>query len=249
MVITKVGRDLGDERLTWLSRNGIDLKSSAMSAKPTTRFRIVYSNGQRSMQLTARCDVIADSLLREVDADALLISPIANELRPTDLKACESLKRTIVDLQGFLRVFDEDGRMSISRFDLRGIPESFLLKVNREELYALTGTLDLSASARILLRSGRRYTVTLEEQGALLIEPEAAKLIRPVTSVVAEPTGLGDIFSGALAVGWARTGDLVQAVKLGVAAASVSRGEGLSKIPSKDEVTVQMERLSVKTFA
>lgn len=247
-VITKVGPDLGDELLTWLSRNGISLSSSDISKKNTTRFRITYTDGERTMHLTARCEDIEENLLQKVHGDALLVSPIANEVKLSSLYNVQSFNHVVLDLQGFLRVFGSSGETRMSKVDIRTIPESFLLKMNQAELYALSGTSDLSASVRMLIDSRRQSAVTLGDQGAILIEHDAVKLIRPVVPTVTEPTGLGDIFSGALAVGWAQTGDLLHAAKLGVAAASVSRGEGVAKIPSKDDVIAQMERLIVKNL-
>jgi sugar/nucleoside kinase (ribokinase family) len=219
-----------------------------MSKKNTTRFRIIYANGERTLRLTARCEDIDVSLLHKAHGDVLLVSPIANEMKLSNLHDAPSFNHVILDLQGFLRVFDDDGETRITRVDSQKVPDSFLLKMNREELHALTGTPDLSASIAALANSHRRSTVTLGDQGAILIEPDSVKLIRPITSKVTEPTGLGDIFTGALAVGWARTGNLMHAAKLGVAAASVSRGEGVAKIPSKDDVIAQMEKVNVTSL-
>ena len=79
--------------------------------------------------------------------------------------------------------------------------------------------------AKNLLAGGKiqNVVVTLGEEGALLVAQEggAWRVKAPVVSHF-NPTGSGETLSGALAVQYLKTGDLVEAVRYGCAAASVN---------------------------
>ena len=77
--------------------------------------------------------------------------------------------------------------------------------------------------ARVLLSQNmENVVVTLSEEGALLVNKDGAWRIKaPVVSHF-NATGSGETLSGALAARWVETGDLVDAVAYGCAAASVN---------------------------
>ncbi|HYC27141.1 MAG TPA: hypothetical protein VEB67_03870, partial [Nitrososphaerales archaeon] len=80
--LTKVGPDFPDEQLVWLSRNGVSLRAGDRSAtKPTTRFRISNSEGERSLSLVSRCEDLSSSQIPpDTRFNAALVSPIAGEV-------------------------------------------------------------------------------------------------------------------------------------------------------------------------
>jgi fructose-1-phosphate kinase PfkB-like protein len=79
------------------------------------------------------------------------------------------------------------------------------------------------AEARAMIARGvGNVLVTLGPEGALLVSGDGAWRVKaPIVSHF-NPTGSGETLSGALAVYWEKTGDIVQAVRYGCAAASVN---------------------------
>ena len=74
----------------------------------------------------------------------------------------------------------------------------------------------------MVARGVGNVVVTLGPEGALLVNAEGAWRVKaPVVSHF-NPTGSGETLSGALAVYWEKTGDLLGAVRYGCAAASVN---------------------------
>ncbi|MES2462264.1 MAG: PfkB family carbohydrate kinase [Armatimonadota bacterium] len=64
--------------------------------------------------------------------------------------------------------------------------------------------------------------ITLGEEGALLVNPSGAWRVKPPVVSHFNPTGSGETLSGALAVQWERSGDIIEAVRYGCAAAAVN---------------------------
>jgi sulfofructose kinase len=71
-------------------------------------------------------------------------------------------------------------------------------------------------------RVAGRLVVTRGEQGAYFFEEDRLMRVAPPTVAVADTIGAGDVFHGALALALARAAPLPEAVKLAVAAASLS---------------------------
>lgn len=79
------------------------------------------------------------------------------------------------------------------------------------------------AEAQSLRENGvGNVLVTLGDEGALLVTAEGTWRIKPPVVSHFNPTGSGQTLCGALAVRYQQTGDLVEAVRYGCAAASVN---------------------------
>ena len=106
--------------------------------------------------------------------------------------------------------------------------EAWVLRVNLKTLQkrterSLQHDSAVIEEARVLLENGvENVIVTLSEEGALLVNETGAWRVKaPVVSHF-NPTGCGETLSGALAARWVETGDLVDALAYGCAAASVN---------------------------
>ncbi|MBC8102701.1 MAG: hypothetical protein H7Z41_08960 [Cytophagales bacterium] len=104
----------------------------------------------------------------------------------------------------------------------------WLLRVNLKSLQkqterSLQHDSSIIEEARELLARGiENVVVTLGEEGALLVNASGAWRVKaPVVSHF-NPSGSGETLSGGLAVQWIRSGDLVEALRYGCAAASVN---------------------------
>jgi tagatose 6-phosphate kinase len=137
-----------------------------------------------------------------------------------DLVAALARTRTIVDASG-----------ELLRHAIAGCP--FAIKPNRAEAEALTGTrIDSPAAAavaaRALVQSGVHLAiVSLGAEGAVACwEDRACHVLAPAVDVL-NSVGAGDCLVGGLAAALARDANIVDALRLGVAA-------GTAKVLSSD---------------
>jgi ribokinase len=119
-----------------------------------------------------------------------------------------------------------------------------LLCPNESEAAAIVGQKvdtieDAQAAARQLHGRGARHVaITLGEKGTLLFDGNASHLIEPFPTIVVDTTAAGDAFAGALAVFWAETDDLLEAVRFANAAGAIaaSREGAQPGMASRDEI-------------
>ena len=125
--------------------------------------------------------------------------------------------------------------------------QPWLVKPNREELAALVGrelpTLeDVIAAAQWLREKGaQNVLVSMGKEGALLCADEK-RLYQPAPDgKVIGTVGAGDSLVAGFAAGWQRTGDLVQAFRLGIACGSATAcSEGLADAAGIEAMLAKM---------
>ena len=124
----------------------------------------------------------------------------------------------------------------------------WLIKPNREELAALVGrelpTLqDVITAAEDLQKQGAcNVLVSLGRDGALLCAEDGQRLYQPTPDEpIVGTVGAGDSLVAGFVAGYVRTGDLGEALRLGVASGSATAfAEGLATEP---EILAVLERL------
>lgn len=124
----------------------------------------------------------------------------------------------------------------------------WLVKPNRDELAALVGrglpALDEVVTAAEWLREqgAANVLVSLGADGALLCAADGIRLYQPAPPVTVVGTvGAGDSLVAGFAAGWQRHGDMVQALRLGVACGSATAcSEGLATAAVIEEILGQM---------
>lgn len=106
------------------------------------------------------------------------------------------------------------------------------------------------SKARAMLDAGvENVCVTLAEDGALLVNAQGAWRVQPPVVSHFNPTGSGETLVGALAVWWEKTGDIVQAVRYGCAAASVNVTHDEPGFATPGEVNILFPRTSATRVA
>lgn len=244
---TKVGLDFPEHYTLFLSRYINILKPAVSQKKPTTRFQIQQDGSRRILRLISRCEDIEENQIQAKDYDVCVLNPVAGEVSKEVAAAARGVaKYLFVDPQGFLRRFDSQGFCTLSDMDKALLREVDVLKVDYEEMRSLTGSddpkqalneLHLLGPKIVILTSHLRY-VTFSTREDIYRVPI------PAMSVVGETTGAGDILAGAFAASLPQSRDVLQAVCVGVSAATLSiRGEGLSKIPAREEVFELAEQI------
>lgn len=112
-----------------------------------------------------------------------------------------------------------------------------------EAMSIVGGTLesieDAEAIARRLFERGpRAVAITLGARGTMLFDGSDAQLIPSIPISVVDTTAAGDAFAGALAVRWAETGSLAQAVRwANVAGAIAASSLGAQpSLPTREQI-------------
>ncbi|HKT22785.1 MAG TPA: PfkB family carbohydrate kinase [Nitrososphaerales archaeon] len=225
--LTKVGSDFPDEQSVWLARNGIVLRASDRSlTKPTTRFRIAVSSGNRTLYLASRCeDLTASQIVPDTRFNAALVSPIAGEVSSSLLTELSSRSDfTFLDPQGYVRTFAGDGRVSSSPVKDRSILSKVdAIKMDRTEAEMLTGKGDPKEALEKLSAIGvRKGIVTQGGDACHVLDGSRIYRVEVPKSPVLDTTGAGDILVGATASWYLKTRDFLRSACFGIAASSLS---------------------------
>jgi sugar/nucleoside kinase (ribokinase family) len=247
--LTKVGNDFPDEQAVWLARNGISLRAPDRSlTKPTTRFRIANVAGTRALSMVSRCeDLTASQIPPDTRFDASIVSPLAGEVTTSLLTEISSRSDfTFLDPQGFVRRFDQDGRVVPAPLkDKSIISKVDAIKMDRTEAEMLTGKSDpreaLEKIASIGLRKG---IVTQGGEACHVLEGSRIYHVEVPKVPVVDTTGAGDILGGATVSWYLKTRDFLRSACFGIAASSLSlQMLALAKVDipmSVDEIALRL---------
>ncbi len=222
VVVSKVGHDFGSKRLSWIRTQGICASRILIEGSATTRFRINYHDGDRSMQVTSVCVSIKNEDSPKLPAaSAVHIGPVLNEVSPV-LAARLSGGNSLVGLdpQGYLRGLDSNGIVHLRKWrNSRLLKKIEVLKVSQNELAAMVGG---KAIGRKLSSLGPKIVLlTRGPMGSIVWSKYRGTFSVPAYEIpVRDPTGAGDALAGAFLVTWARTRDLLWSAAVATAAAS-----------------------------
>ncbi|MDA4121520.1 MAG: PfkB family carbohydrate kinase, partial [Thaumarchaeota archaeon] len=251
--LTKVGFDFPDEQAVWLSRNGVAIKSSDRSqSKPTTRFKISNTAGERTLALVSRCeDPVASQIPPDTRFNASLVSPIAGEISSALLTEISSRSDfTFLDPQGYVRMFDKEGRVSTSApKDGTILSKVDAVKMDRAEAEALTGKADPREALEKIASNGlRKAMVTHGSEAAFILDGNRIYEVNVPKAQVVDSTGAGDILSGVTVSWYLKSRDFLRSACFGIAASSLSLHMiALAKIDlpvSVDESAVRLYSLA-----
>lgn len=225
--LTRVGNDFPDEQAVWLARNGVSIRAGDRSlSRPTTRFRIENSSGERELTLVSRCEDLASSQIPpDVRFDASLVSPLAGEVSTsllTEISARSGF--TFLDPQGFVRGFDAKGRVTPKPLADRSIISKVdAIKMDRAEAEALTGRSEPSeALQRISSMGPRKAMVTQGGEPSFVLDGTRIYKVQVPKVQVVDSTGAGDVLSGATVSWYLKTRDFLRSACFGIAASSLS---------------------------
>jgi sugar/nucleoside kinase (ribokinase family) len=225
-VVTKIGVDFPNEQLGWLERNGIRLRAIDKSgSKKTTRFKIVLKANERTLYLIERCEDIGIEQIPETSFNAALVSPLAQEISYDVFEAIRKKSDfCFLDPQGFVREFDNSGKVSIKSWhDQKIISSIDALKMDREEATALTGKTNLKeALIKLSQKRIRKAIITQGGESAYILDGSRIFKVEVPNVRVVDTTGAGDILSGALITCYLRSREFLWSCCFGMAASSLS---------------------------
>jgi len=200
-----------------------------LPAPVSTTFVNVYQQGHRTQFIESRADpVTPDTLPAEWAAPPIvLLGPIAREV-PPEWTALFPAALLGVTPQGWLRTWDETGRVRPSRWDNAAafLERADAVILSREDVGGDEGYIaELAGQTRLLV-------VTDGWHGATVYRAGTPHLIPPRPTVEVDPTGAGDVFAAAFLIRLRETGDPLVAARFANVVASMSvEAPGIDSIP------------------
>jgi sugar/nucleoside kinase (ribokinase family) len=259
-VATKVGKDFPKYLYDMLQNNDIILSDRHIVDAATTRFDIIPKGDSRQLFLSVKCKPLAVEDIRDIKADCWLASPVIDELPHAvlaEIKQNKDKKNFIMlDPQGYLRTIDDKGYVTLSHrleLDLSGINA---IKVDRQEMAALTGGLRGLEGMQALQSQGIEFVIFTEHGLFHLLHKNTQYSIKMGDIDAQDSTGTGDILCASFSCAFMKEKDAVWAICFGagaVRAALETRQVGFAKIPTMSNIeqsasyfynTIEFQRLS-----
>ncbi len=249
-VISKVGEDFPHEYVAWLEANGVDLSGlKRIKGAKTTGFTLKYVEKKRRLQLRSLAPLITpEDIPRFLNAKAVHIAPIANEVLPETIHELRRLTDTLsLDPQGFVRKFNKDGNVSPKKWaNPQVLGKIDLYKSSTNEIKMVTGLTELrSAIEKIQDYGAKIVMVTKGLRGSILLyagDFYDIPACKPRT--VQDPTGAGDAFMGAFLAEYVKGKEPHWCACVGSAAASfVTEGIGPTIFGEKKEVYARAAKI------
>jgi sugar/nucleoside kinase (ribokinase family) len=241
---TKVGKDFSQDSRLMLHNNGINIEDTHITDSPTTRFRIILKKESRDLFLLSKCSPITVEDIKEIETDCWIVSPIIDEIPYSVLTEIvndnDNVEFVMLDPQGYIRTTTPDGRISLLndlKLDISGISA---IKVDPQELSALTGgRKGIEGMQYLQVCKGVKFVLSTEYRIIRLLYDKMHYWIKLPEVDTAYSTGIGDILSSAFCCAYLKEKDPVWAICFGagaVRAALETNLEGIDKIPSKSKM-------------
>lgn len=227
--VSKVGDDFPVAYLWWLRQEGVDLSTVVkVENVKTTRFELKYDNelSNRTLRLSSKAPAITtDDVPGSLKAKVIHLAPIAGEIT---YEVAEKLKHQTealsIDPQGLVRIFDENGNVSLNTLTDKRILELVnIYKSSQAEIKAITNQQNLNSAIKAIHDYGvETVIVTLGMNGAVLsVENDACNIPACRTEKVVDPTGAGDAFIGGFLAEYVNDENLLRCACVGAAVASL----------------------------
>ena len=236
-IYTKVGKDFPIEYKTWLENKGIIMKNS-ISVSNTTSFEITeYNNNNKKIKLLNKCENIILEESEINNYEGIIISPIVNELNVKNKKILNAFgKKTMLDPQGYLRKFNEEGICNLRYMNINELPQTEIIKISEEESLML----DKSSNFLDRLKNiSKIYPITIgtiNNQLTYLINDGKCYAIKNnQSSILKDTIGLGDILNGVFFSMYMKNNDILWSISRAIAFTSTREGIGIKKLESNNE--------------
>ncbi len=198
--VTSFGNDLP---LEWVEELEEKFRLDVTPAERTTTFELAYLTPHvRRLFVRAVAEDIGEVVPRR---GTVIFNPVIGEVSPSAVVGCKRPK--FIDVQGFVRKFDETGEVSLRTINASFLNGSTAVHADFEEMRHLHN-LDEGSIDVILVSNG-------SEQGVARFKGEIHRF-KPPEVRVRETTGAGDVFLGAFAGFYMRETPL-EALRRGIA--------------------------------
>jgi sugar/nucleoside kinase (ribokinase family) len=228
-VVSKVGGDFPNAYLWWLRQENVDVSGVArVESAQTTSFELKYNSdlSDRVLRLKNRAPPITiEDLPNSLRAKAIHMAPIAGEITyevAEKLKSCADALS--FDPQGLVRIFDENGNVTLGSLGDKRILELVgIYKSSQPEIEAITNQSDLNLAIKAIHDYGvKTVIITLGLKGAILsVEGNIYNIPAYKSEKVVDPTGAGDAFIGGFLVEYINDANYQRCACVGSAVASI----------------------------
>jgi len=200
-IISRVGEDFPDEYILFLARNGIDVSLVKRVKYGSTSYKLIYRDDDREIFLLSRCSSISpEDIPENFSSDIIHIGSVANEVPlNTFQKLCERGKMIVLDVQGFIRSVDDNGRIVYKKWVNA---ENFLDKVDivhadYDEGKFITDKKSIVEIIERFIDYGVKIVlITLGRKGAYIGDRNSIFFIPSlVPERVVDETGAGDVYT------------------------------------------------------
>ncbi len=244
-LVTRVGKNFPEASRQLLTNNKIAIRDNHTVDAATTEFFLDYSRGEesRAMVLNSKCLPVVINDIKGLGVDCWLVSPVTDEVPFEVLKAVKNdggrKKFVMLDPQGYMRFFGEDGRVGLKdrlELDLQGISA---VKVDPIELAALTGGESGLRGMQALQEMGIEFVVYTEPYTIHLLHKKVHYWVKLGRVDAPDSTGAGDILDAAFCCAYIKEKDPLWALCFGAGAlraALETKSTGLDKIPSWSKI-------------
>ena len=212
---------------------GVDVHS--VPAGQTTVFHNHYEGGGRTQVLAHRAGDIARSDVPSAwrSAGIVLLGPLAREL-PVDAAGWFSARLTGAVAQGWLRTWDDDGRVSTAGAPPEAMPDGLDLLVSSEADAPSETVAGWEHCAGVLAHTRGARGVRLCVAGEWHEIPAA-----PAKEV--DPTGAGDVWAAAYLLRYSEVQDPFEAARFACAAAALCvEAPGLAGVPRRAAIEARL---------
>lgn len=242
-LLTRIGSDLPVDMRQTLRDNDLILTERQIVNTPTTKFRLMIEGKTRGLQLISKCEPLTPEEIEEIKVDCWIISPVIDEVPSNVFNAIKQNKGkknfVLLDPQGYLRSVDKDGNVILKGqidLDLSGITA---LKVDQQELAALSGGLQGLEGMLLLQSKGIRFVIATQDGTVNLLHDKTRYWIKLRHIETCDSTGCGDILSAAFCCAYLKEKDPLWAICFAAGALSAAletKKVGLAKIPSMSKI-------------
>ncbi len=240
---TRIGKDLPQQITEILLDNQLVIGERQIVYAPTTRFNLAVRTDSRALILNSKCVPLNADEIKDMEVDCWLISPVIDEVPPDVFAAIIQNKGkknfVMLDPQGYMRTVDDGGNVILKdRFeiDLSGITA---IKVDSEEMAALTGGLCGLEGMQYLQSKGIEFVINTEHRIVHLLHKKTHYWFNLRDIDTPDSTGAGDILSAAFCCSYLKEKDPLWAICFGAGAlraALETKKIGLAKIPSMSKI-------------
>ena len=243
-LFTHFGKDLDHQYIEYLRNQGVVFNNLQPSDLPTTRFVLKNFETDRELTLQSKCIPLDIEEIRSVNANCWIISPVFDEVPLDILQYLVSSRKekqfVMLDPQGYTRIVDLEGRVSIRKKIDIPIHKVDGIKLDSQEISCFTNDLQgLEGMKKIHSIYGIQYVLYTEDQVIHLLEEGKHYWINVPKHETPDTTGLGDIITSSFACTMVKEKDSVWAFcfAAGALTAALQTKEiGIKKIPSKSAI-------------
>ncbi|MEM4380818.1 MAG: PfkB family carbohydrate kinase [Candidatus Caldarchaeum sp.] len=200
-LISAVGEDFPEYFLEKIVEAGLDTSGvRIVEGARTYSFKPVFTEYGRRLKLVSLGPRISLEQLEELDADAVILSPVFREL---ELEHLEIVRRRVghltVDLQGFLREAGDVGEIYLNPLkDTSILKHAEVVHCSEEEALAISKKNNPYEALRYMNQHGVEKCLVGVENGLYVMNGDSVIFIQVVApQSVEDTTGAGDVLTGA----------------------------------------------------